>query len=245
MQPEPEVDGDGRATVDLVPMKILLVEDDPRVTAFIQLGLMEDGHVVDTASDADAGLSHAYVERYDVLIIDVMLPGRSGFDMTRELRSRGQATPILLLTARDARHDVVHGLDVGADDYLTKPFDFSELSARLRALGRRTPQLQDAVLRFADLEVDRTRHEVRRGGTRIDLTPTEFRLLEAFMRSPTAVTRRSELLDRVWGMHFDPGTSLIDVHVAHLRKKLEAGGRPRLIHTVKGIGFRMVDPRMS
>jgi two-component system, OmpR family, response regulator len=223
-------------------MKILVVEDDSRVAAFVTRGLVEDGHVVDAVSDAEDGLSHAYVSQYDVMVIDVMLPGKSGFQMTSDLRSKGDSTPILLLTAKDTRQDIVQGLDVGADDYLPKPFDFGELLARLRALGRRSRQISEQMLRFDDLEMDRLRHEVRRGGDVIDLTPTEFKLLEVLMQDPGKVVRRTEILDRVWGMNFDPGTSLIDVHLANLRKKLEATGRPRVISTVKAVGFTLCHP---
>ncbi len=223
-------------------MKILVVEDDSRVAGFIKRGLLEEGHVVDLARGAEDGLSYAYVSQYDVIVIDVMLPGRSGFDMTSELRTKGDLTPILILTARDSRQDVVRGLDVGADDYLTKPFDFAELLARLRALGRRNPRMEEGILRFADIEMDRMKHEVRRAGQPLALTPTEFKLLAVLMRDPGRVVKRTEILDRVWGMTFDPGTSLIDVHMAHLRKKLEAGNRPRVINTVKAVGFTVSHP---
>ena len=224
------------------PVKILVVEDDSRVAAFIRRGLLEEGHVVDLASDAEDGLSHAYVSEYDVIVVDVMLPGKNGFEMTSQLRTNGDTTPILVLTARDSRQDVVHGLDVGADDYLTKPFDFSELLARLRALGRRSRAAEETIWRFADVEMDRIRHEVHRAGTRLDLTPTEFKLLEVLLRDPGRVSKRTEILDRVWGMNFDPGTSLIDVHMANLRRKLEAGGRARVISTVKAVGFTLSSP---
>lgn len=223
-------------------MKILVVEDDRRVAAFIRRGLLEEAHVVDLAADAEDGLSHAYVGEYDVIVVDVMLPGKSGFEMTSQLRSKGDTTPILVLTARDSRQDVVHGLDVGADDYLTKPFDFAELLARLRALGRRSRTVEETMLRFADVEMDRIRHEVHRAGTRLDLTPTEFKLLEVLMRDPGRVIKRTEILDRVWEMNFDPGTSVIDVHMAHLRKKLERDDRPRLITTIKAVGFTLALP---
>ncbi len=224
-------------------LNILLVEDEDRLAAFVRKGLVEEGHVVDVASDGVTGLALAHVGTYDIIILDVVLPGKNGFQVTAELRAGGHTTPILMLTAKDAREDIVRGLDVGADDYLTKPFDFAELLARIRALGRRAPTLQPPVLRFADIEMDRARHAVTRGGERIELTPTEFRLLEALMRVPDQVVTRTELLDRVWGMTFDPGTSLIDVHMVHLRKKLEAGGRPRVIAAVKGVGFRLAEGR--
>ncbi len=223
-------------------MKILVVEDEARVARFIEKGLAEEGHVVDLAQDGVEALALASVTEYDVIVLDVMLPGKSGFHVASELRAEGSATPILMLTAKDSRQDIVHGLDVGADDYLTKPFDFDELLARLRALARRSQPIQEGMLRFADLELDRIQHEAHRGGRRLDLTPTEFKLLEALMRKPGQVIKRTELLDRVWGMSFDPGTSLIDVHMANLRKKVEQGGRPRLIHTVRGVGFKLEGP---
>jgi DNA-binding response OmpR family regulator len=174
-----------------------------------------------------------------VIVLDVMLPGKSGFHVTSELRAEGNTTPILMLTARDSREDVIHGLDVGADDYLTKPFDFEELLARVRALARRSTTIGEGTLTFADVELDRLQHEVRRGGEPLALTPTEFRLLESMLRKPGQVVRRIELLDRVWGMSFDPGTNLIDVHMANLRRKLEEGGGERIIFTVRGVGFRL------
>lgn len=220
-------------------MNVLVVEDESRVAEFIKKGLAEEGHVVDLAGDGVEGLALAAVGDYDVIVLDVMLPGKSGFQVASELRAEGKYTPILMLTAKDSRQDIIHGLDVGADDYLTKPFDFAELLARLRALARRTQPIQDSVLTYADVEMDRIQHEVRRGGERLDLTPTEFNLLEALMRKPGQVVKRTELLDRVWGMSFDPGTSLIDVHMANLRRKLERGDRPRLISTVRGVGFKL------
>ncbi len=220
-------------------MKILLVEDESRVAQFVKKGLAEEGHVVDLAADGAEALALASVSEYDVMILDVMLPAKSGFHVASELRAEGNSTPILMLTARDSREDIVHGLDVGADDYLTKPFDFAELLARLRALGRRSQPIQEGVLRYTDIEMDRVQHRVQRGGEAVDLTPTEFNLLEALLRKPGQVVRRTELLDRVWGMSFDPGTSLIDVHMANLRRKLEYGGRPRVVVTVRGVGFKL------
>lgn len=225
-----------------IPLKILVVEDEPRVARFIKKGLLEEGHVVDLAGDGVEGLALASVAEYDVIVLDVMLPGKSGFHVVSQLRAEGKHTPVLILTAKDSHEDIVHGLDVGADDYLTKPFDFAVLLARLRALARRRQPLEPGVLRFADLEIDRLQHEVRRGGDSLSLTPTQFRLLEALMRKPGQVVKRTELLDQVWGMSFDPGTSLIDVHVANLRKKLESHGRSRVINTVKGVGFKLQLP---
>jgi DNA-binding response OmpR family regulator len=220
-------------------MKLLVVEDEGRVAQFIRKGLVEEGHVVDLAEDGVEGLALASVGEYDVIVLDVMLPGKSGFHVASQLRAEGNHTPILMLTAKDTRDDIIHGLDVGADDYLTKPFDFEELLARLRALARRTQTVQEAVLRFADVELDRIQHRARRGDEDIDLTPTEFKLLETLLRKPGQVIKRTELLDRVWGISFDPGTSLVDVHMANLRKKLEKSGRSRLIQTVRGVGFKL------
>lgn len=224
-------------------MKVLIVEDDARVAQFIEKGLVEDGHVVEVAADGLQGLALAAVGEYDVVVLDVMLPAKSGFEVASQLRAEGNPTPILMLTAKDTRDDVVHGLDVGADDYLTKPFDFEEFLARLRALARRSQTVQEAVLRFADVELDRIQHQARRGEVDLDLTPTEFKLLETLLRKPGQVIRRTELLDRVWGMSFDPQTSLVDVHMANLRKKLETGGKPRLIQTVRGVGFKLEQAR--
>lgn len=223
-------------------MNILLAEDEPRVATFIKKGLLEEGHMVDVATDGVEALSLAHVGSYDVIVLDVMLPGKNGFQVTAELRATGHSTPILMLTAKDSSEDIVRGLDVGADDYLTKPFDFAELLARVRAVGRRVQPVQPHLLRFGDIEVDRIQHEVRCAGESVELTPTEFRLLEALMRTPGQVIKRTELLDRVWGMRFDPGTSLIDVHIANLRKKLEAGGKARAIIAVKGVGFKLAHP---
>ncbi|MEO8479821.1 MAG: response regulator transcription factor [Gemmatimonadota bacterium] len=221
-------------------MQILLVEDEARLAAFIEKGLREDGHLVDVAADGLTGLSLAHVGHYDVIVLDVMLPGRNGFQVATELRRAGQQTPILMLTARDARLDVIRGLDAGADDYLTKPFDFGELLARLRALGRRQGGASMAAVRFGEIELDRGLHDALRDGRPLNLTPTEFRLLDALMRNAGGVVTRTELLDRVWGMSFDPGTSLIDVHVSNLRRKLERGSGSRLVVTVKGVGFKLV-----
>lgn len=220
-------------------MYVLIVEDEPRLAAFLAKGLREEGHVVDLAPDGVAGLSLAHVGDYDVIVLDVLLPGRNGFEVTASLRADGKTTPILMLTARDEKADVVRGLDVGADDYLTKPFEFSELLARLRALARRAPQVASIELRFADVVLDQVQRTVHRGGTAVALTPTEFRILEVLMRAGGGVVSRTELLHRVWGMTFDPGTSLIDVHMNNVRKKLEIGGRGRLILAVKGVGFRL------
>jgi two-component system copper resistance phosphate regulon response regulator CusR len=224
-------------------MRILVVEDDRKVARFIQQGLEEEGHAVDVAPDGDAGARLAHVEPYDVLILDVQLPAKNGLALASELRREGVATPILMLTARDTTEDIVRGLDAGADDYLTKPFAFDELVARVRALGRRgATGSPAATLRFADVEADGVHHRATRGGRPLDLTPREFRLLEHFLGRPDAVVTRTELLEKVWDMSFDPGSNVVDVHVSNLRGKLEEGGRARLIQTVRGVGFALREP---
>jgi DNA-binding response OmpR family regulator len=223
-------------------MRLLVVEDESRVAGFLRKGLREEGYAVDLADDGPSGLAMVHGGDYDAVILDVMLPGKSGFQVTAELRSGGDSTPILLLTAKDSRDDIVRGLDAGADDYLTKPFDFEELLARIRALSRRRPVLEEQILSFRDLEMDRARRTVRRGNREVDLTPTEFSILEALLERRGDVAKRTELLNEVWGIRFDPGTNLLDVHVANLRRKLEEDGRPRLVQTVRGVGFHLASP---
>ena len=223
-------------------MNILLAEDEPRVAAFVRKGLTEEGHFVDLAPDGPTALLLAQAGSHDVIILDVVLPGATGLEVTAILRGQGVKTPILMLTAQDARDDIVRGLDAGADDYLTKPFDFAELLARIRALGRRSQPTPAPQVQFGNLVVDRIRHEVRRGTDLVPLTPTEFRLLETLSRTPGQAVSRTELLELVWDMTFDPGTSMIDVHMTNLRRKLEEGGHPRVIVAVRGIGFRLEAP---
>lgn len=224
-------------------MKVLLVEDEPRVSGFIAAGLRETGHVVDLAADGDVGLSMALAGDYDAVILDVRLPGDlDGFQVAKELRASRVATPIIMLTALDSTQDVIRGLDAGADDYVTKPFDLTELEARLRSLARRHDDVDGHVLRFASIDLDPIDRVVRRSGIPINLTPTEFRLLATLMRSPDRAVTRANLRRSVFGMGFDPGTRLVDVHIANLRRKLEAGGQSRLISTERGIGFRLSDP---
>ncbi len=217
-------------------MRILVVEDDRKVASFLERGLREEGYAVDVAHDGDDGSMKANVYDYDLAILDVMLPGRSGFEIVRDLRRGEKPLPVLLLTARDSKEDVVRGLDAGADDYLTKPFSFDELLARVRALLRRGGASRQERLIYADVELDRLRHSAHRAGQDLDLTPKEFQLLEYFLVRPEQVVRRTELLEKVWDLQFDPMSNVVDVHVGNLRKKLRAHGDP-LIHTVRGVGY--------
>lgn len=218
-------------------MRILVVEDDKKVASFLEQGLREDGYSVDVAHDGTQGYSMAHVHDYDLLILDVMLPGKNGVDIVRGLRQEDTPVPILLLTARDAAEDVVRGLDAGADDYLTKPFRFEVLLARVRALIRRGGAKRPEALRYADLELDRIQHTAARGDRDLRLTVREFQLLEYFLLHPEEVVRRTQLLEKVWDLRFDPMSNVVDVHVAKLRQKLRAGGASPLIHTVRGVGY--------
>ena len=218
-------------------MRILVVEDDKKVASFLEKGLREEGYSVDVAHDGPAGLMRARVYDYDLLVLDVMLPGMSGLEIIRDLRAREKTVPALMLTARDAREDVVLGLDAGADDYLAKPFGFDELLARIRALLRRGGAARLDRLLYDDVELDRAKHVAFRAGKRLDLTPKEFQLLDFFLVNRERVVRRTELLEKVWDLRFDPMSNVVDVHVGHLRRKLrDAGGDP-LVHTVRGVGY--------
>jgi DNA-binding response OmpR family regulator len=218
-------------------MRILVVEDDKKVASFLGMGLREEGYSVDVAYTGDDGLTRALVYEYDLLLLDVMLPGRTGLEIVRDLRAREKAVPVLLLTARDSEQDIVMGLDAGADDYLTKPFGLDELLARVRALLRRGGSSRTDKLLYDDVELDRVKHTATRGGVLLDLTPREFQLLEYLMLNTERVVRRTELLEKVWDLHFDPMSNVVDVHVGHLRQKLRAAGRSPLLHTVRGVGY--------
>jgi two-component system copper resistance phosphate regulon response regulator CusR len=220
-------------------MKILVVEDDRKVAGFIEQGLREEGYAVDVAPDGDHATMLAHVYEYDQLVLDVMLPKKTGLQIAAELRREGRKIPILMLTARDTTEDVVRGLDAGADDYLTKPFKFDELLARIRALQRRGGAQRREVLRYGPVTLDRLRHVATVYVGRLDLTPKEFQLLEYFLLHPEVVVRRTTLLEKVWDMHFDPESNVVDVHVGNLRRKLtEAAGEP-LLTTVRGVGFSL------
>ena len=218
-------------------MRILLVEDDRKVASFIRKGLTEEGYAVDLAYDGDTGLLMGLDRLHDVIVLDVMLPRKPGFQVLRELRRAKVVTPVLLLTARDAVEDKVQGLDAGADDYLTKPFAFAELLARVRALLRRGAAAQAPVLQAADLILEPATRTVKRGGEAITLTNREFALLEYFLRNPGRVLTRTMIAEHVWDYSFDAGTNVIDVYVNYLRKKIDAGRESKLIHTVRGVGY--------
>jgi two-component system OmpR family response regulator len=221
-------------------MRVLLVEDDPRMRALVQRGLVEQGHAVDVAASSGPALALARQATYDVMVFDVMLPGPSGIDLARSLRQSGNATPILMLTARDAAADIVTGLDAGADDYLTKPFAFAVLLARLRALGRRPPMARDDVMSVADLRLDVSSHVAMRGQAVLSLTRTEHHLLEILMRRPGRVVTRDHLMEELWGAR-DVSSNTLDAFVKSLRHKLDADDRPRLLHTIRGIGYCIRD----
>jgi DNA-binding response OmpR family regulator len=223
-------------------MKVLVIEDDRKVAGFIEQGLREEGYAVDVAQDGDEGTMLAHVYDYDVILLDVMMPKKSGLQVAAELRREGRGTPILMLTARDATEDVVRGLNAGADDYLTKPFKFDELLARVRALTRRGGAGRTEILSYGPIEMDRLKHKVRVKGKALDLSPKEFHLLEHFLLRPEEVVRRTELLEKVWDMHFDPESNVVDVHVGNLRRKLKRAAEASLIQTVRGVGFKLQIP---
>ena len=222
-------------------MRILVVEDDRKVAGFIEQGLTEEGHVVDVAPDGEAATLAAHVAEYDVILLDVVLPRKNGFQVAAELRREGRTTPILMLTSRDAVEDVVRGLDAGADDYLAKPFRFDELLARIRALQRRGGAERLESLGYGPLQLNRLTHSVECDGRPLDLTPKEYQLVEYFLLHQGEVVRRTTLLEKVWDMHFDPESNVVDVHVGNLRRKLDAAaGRP-LLQTVRGVGYMLGD----
>jgi heavy metal response regulator len=223
-------------------MHILVVDDENKVASFIQRALEAEHHQVDVAADGEAALNRAAEHDYDLLILDVMLPKRDGFEVLRELRRRGSQLPVLLLTARAEVSDKVSGLDLGADDYLTKPFVVEELLARVRALLRRGGTPPAPVLKVADLSLDPATRKVTRGDRSIELTAREHSLLEFFMRNPGRVLSRAVIAQHVWGVSFDTFTNVIDVYVNYLRRKIDSDVEPKLLHTVRGAGYVLKEP---
>lgn len=218
-------------------MKLLIVEDEPKAAAYLRKGLVEHGFIVDVADNGNDGLDQAWTGEYDAIVLDVMLPGQDGWQILSRLRGDGRQTPILLLTACDDVPSRVRGLELGADDYLIKPFAFSELLARIRTLLRRGPLRQTEVVTIADLTLDLARHRVNRGTSRLNLTPKEFSLLSLLARRQGEVLSRTMIAEQVWDMNFDSGTNVVDVHVRRLRSKVDDPFNSKLIHTVRGVGY--------
>jgi len=218
-------------------MRILVVEDQSAVANFIVKGLREESYAVDHTGNGRDALELLGCGEYDLVVLDLMLPGKSGIEVTETLRGTGCGTPILMLTARDSTADKVRGLDAGADDYLTKPFSFEEFLARVRALLRRGHQQLQGKLQAADLIMDPSRHEVWRGGRRIDLTAKEYALLEYLLRSKGRILSRTAIIEHVWDIHFDSDTNVVDVYIRYLRRKVDEEFTVKLIHTVRGVGY--------
>ena len=220
-------------------MRLLVVEDEHKLAGVLKRGLEEHGYAVDVAYDGEDGLALVTAAPYDLIVLDVMLPKLDGFLLCQQLRAQQTHTPVLMLTARDAVDDRVAGLDSGADDYLTKPFAFRELLARVRALLRRDSRSKDPVLRVADLEIDTVSHEVRRRGRPVELTSKEYAILEYFARNPNRVLTRTQIAEHVWDYDFVSMSNVIDVYVGYLRRKLGDDGEPRLLRTIRGTGYQL------
>ena len=224
-------------------MHVLVVDDEPAVRNALERALKLEGHAIGLAPDGAVALEMLTSDHWDAVVLDVMMPALDGLEVCRRMRGLGDLTPVLMLTARDAVNDRVAGLDAGADDYLVKPFALEELFARLRALLRRTGGLAPGkVLRFHDLELHPDTHTATRGERKIDLTRTEYLLLELFLNNPRRVMTRSIIFDRVWGYDFGPASNSLEVYMGYLRRKTEAGGEPRLLHTVRGVGYVLREP---
>ena len=220
-------------------MRLLVVEDEKKVASFLQKGLEEEYYAVDVAYDGEEALNMVEICDYDLVLLDIMIPKIDGMTVLRRIRETANLVPILMLTAKDSVGDIVEGLDAGCDDYLTKPFDFSELLARVRSLLRREREPKIPVLQVEDLELSLHTHEVARAGRKIDLTAKEYALLEYFMRNPNRVLTRTMIAEHVWDYHFDTDTNVIDVYVNFLRKKIDRGFDVKLIHTIRGVGYMM------
>ncbi len=223
-------------------MRILLVEDDPRIARFVAKGLREHAFAVDLAGNGDEALYKSSINDYDAMILDVMMPGRDGFSVCRELRATGSVVPVIMLTARDTVQDRITGLDIGADDYLTKPFAVTELLARLRALMRRGHVVRPGTIQIADLLLDTRAQRATRAERELELTSKEYALLEYLAREQGRVVSRAEIAEHVWDENFDPLTNLIDVHINRLRRKVDNGFSTRLIHTRRGAGYMLAAP---
>jgi two-component system, OmpR family, response regulator MprA len=223
--------------------RVLVVDDDPDVREAVETALELEGHSVTTAADGLAALKRLGQAEFDAVVLDVLMPKLDGFEVCRRLRAWGNRTPVLIVTARDSEEDTIRGLDLGADDYLVKPFGLGELLARVRALLRRTrPTGETAPLWFAGLSLDQQTREASRGGRRLELTRTEYALLELFLRNPRQVLRRELIVERVWNYDFGPTSNPLEVYISYLRRKTEAGGETRLIHTVRGVGYSLREP---
>jgi DNA-binding response OmpR family regulator len=220
-------------------MRVLLIEEDRKAAKLLAKGLHEEGFIVDVAPTGEEGEEQAAVNEYDVIVLDWLLPGKDGITVCQSLRARDLSTPILMLTARDGLADRVKGLSTGADDYLTKPFAFAELLARIRALLRRSRNARPAVLRVSDLTLDPASRRVTRAGVSVALTSKEFAILEVLMRSAGEIVSRTSLVERVWNEASEVLDNLVDVHLSHLRKKIDYGDRSPLIHTIRGFGYRL------
>jgi DNA-binding response OmpR family regulator len=221
-------------------MRILLVEDEHKVARFIQQGLEAEGYEVDIASDGKTGEKKSRSDEFDLILLDVLLPKKNGFEILESLRKDKIRTPVIMLTARGTTEDIVNGLDLGADDYLTKPFAFNELLARVRSHLRRGSQ-NKTLLKLADLQLDTVTHKATRAGTQIELTSREYALLEFFMKHPAVLLTRSRLSKEIWGFDFDPGTNIVDVYVNHVRRKVDTGFALKLIQTERGKGYYCSD----
>jgi DNA-binding response OmpR family regulator len=220
-------------------MRILVVEDEKKTASFIRKALQAEGFAVDVCHNGDDGWAAARLTPFDAIVLDIMLPGRDGLSLLRQLRERQNVTPVLLLSARGEVNERIEGLNAGADDYLPKPFVIAELIARIRALGRRGGESKPAVLRLGDLTLDTVTRQAERRGTAIELTAREYRLLEFLMRSAGRICGRMAILEKVWDYDFDPGSNLVDVNIMRLREKIDSGFERKLLHTVRGIGYVM------
>ncbi|MFO0703614.1 MAG: response regulator transcription factor [Patescibacteria group bacterium] len=220
-------------------MRILLVEDDSRLSESIKNGLVEEGFAVDTAFDGNEGLYLTIQEQYDVIILDVMLPKRTGIEVCREIRDKNIKAAILMLTAKSKLDDKVEGLNAGADDYLTKPFDFPELLARIQALLRRTYKQPSSTIKVGDLEIDPQKHIAKRGGNKINLTPKEFAILDLLAKNKEQVVTRTQIIEHTWDYNFDSMSNVVDVFIASVRKKVDTGHKVKLIKTIHGVGYKL------